>query len=66
MKSADGPPEVSAPVFMICTIGPAEAGKGTLGLQIQEGWIFWDTGLLKSVAPPDAVVFRQTNPFEKE
>jgi hypothetical protein len=64
MKSVEGPPDVSAPVFWTCTIGPAVEGQGTFGLQMQEVWIFWDTALLKTVAPPDAVVFRQTNPFD--
>lgn len=66
VKNVDGPPDVSAPVFWTCTIVPAAEGQGTFGLQMQEVWLFWDTALLKGVAPPDAVVFRQQNPFEEK
>lgn len=55
----------NASTFWSCKIVPVPEGQRTFGLQMQEVWLFWDTALLKSVAPPDAVIFRRDNPFEE-
>ena len=65
VTSASGPPDISAPTFWSCKIVPAPEGQRTFDLQMQEVWLFWDTALLKSVAPPDAVIFRRENPSEE-
>ena len=44
----DGPngEEIVAPRFFVWTVGDAEEGEGTEGLQFLEVRLFWDTGIL--------------------
>jgi hypothetical protein len=39
--------EVTAPRFFVYIVGEAEVGGGFDGLQIHEGSVFWDTGILE-------------------
>ena len=38
--------EIVAPRFFVFTVGEAEGGAGTDGLQIHEVRLFWDTGII--------------------
>src|SRR6201996_4520289 len=49
-------PDVRAPTFWLCTIGPADHPDAFNGLQYKEVWLYWDTMLLKPFMK-DAVAF---------
>lgn len=38
--------EIISPTFVVLTVGPAEEGGGTDGLQAYEVSVFWDTGIV--------------------
>lgn len=57
-------PSVSIPISWICRIGPADETGTVNGLQYKEVWLYWDTALLASFLPQDAVVFQSKNILE--
>jgi hypothetical protein len=56
-------PDVSAPTFWLCRIGPADHPDAFNGLQFKEVWLYWDTMLPKPFTK-DAVAFKTKNILE--
>jgi len=57
-------PNVSAPTFWVCKIGPADYADAHEGLQFKEVWLYWDTMLLAPFMGKDAVAFKTKNILE--
>lgn len=59
-------PDVSAPTFWHCKIGPADVDypDALMGIQYKEVWIYWDTMLLAPFISKDAVAFKTKNVVE--
>jgi hypothetical protein len=60
-------PDVSAPAFWACKVGPADEdySDAHIGLQFKEVWIYWDTMLLAPHLHKDAVAFKTKNIIEQ-
>ena len=54
-------PEVSAPAFWRCFIGPGDDEAAYRGLQYKEVWLYWDTYLLAPFMKKGAVALQNRN-----
>jgi hypothetical protein len=59
-------PTVSIPVVMIAIVGPSGDEITPEGLHFKEVWLYWDTALLLSHLPGEAVVFKTKNILTSE
>lgn len=65
-NKAKSTPDFEIPFAARLTLGPATNGPGFQGNQWHQFYLYWDTGVLKSVLQDEATVFEKENRFIKE